>query len=67
MGRPIWPPAVSNSDRPWREAVPATLPSTGAWPTQTTIGQASPRAQYFLRIRSPCLPGSMNTASVLPS
>ena len=64
MGSPNCPPAVAYSDTPWREAVEATVPKTGAWPTLTTMGQGNPRAQYFSRINRPCLPGSMNTVSV---
>ena len=66
-GLPSRPPAVAYSEMPDLIAVAATMPRIGDWPTQTATGQASPRAQYFLRMTSPCLPGSMKTDSVFPS
>ena len=67
MGRPMRAPATANSETPSAAVEAAAAPSTGAWPTETTIGQASPRAQYFLRMTSPCLPGSMKGQSVVLS
>ena len=64
IGRPMRPPATSNSHTPFGTVVAATAPSAGAWPTETTIGQCSPRAHHFLRIMSTCLPGSMKIESV---
>ena len=52
---------------PFYQCYAAAALSAGAWPTLTANGAGCPFAQYFRRMMSPCLPGSMKTASVLSS
>ncbi len=59
------PPAIAYSDTLSFDALDATTPRIGAWPTVMAIGQGLPLAHYLRRMTSPCLPGSMKTDSVV--
>ena len=65
IGRPRRAPAAANSDAPSGGVEADAALNAGGWPTLTANGQASPRAQYFLRMVSPCLPGSMKMVTRL--